>query len=568
LLRPLIVAVATAPVAAAPPDALFSEIAEQSGLRFRHFNGMSGRLYYPEVVGSGGALLDYDGDGDLDVYLVQGAMLGPDLTPEQALFPPVGDGPPRDRLFRNDLRTDGPHFVDVTGASGIDSRGYGMGVATGDYDNDGHPDLYVTNFGANELWRNRGDGSFENVTESAGVGDRRWSTSASFVDYDGDGWLDLMVANYLDYSYGRHKVCVSERGERDYCLPKSYRPAEDRLYRNRGDGTFRDVTREAGMAGALGNGLGISTADFNGDGRVDIYVANDLTPNMLWLQQADGGFVEDGLMSGSALNADGRAEASMGVDAADFDGDGDVDLFMTHFNRETNTVYLNDGTGFFVDATDAAGLGAPSWKFTSFGTGFFDYDLDGWLDLLVVNGGVTFPPGVDRALDSFPLDEPNQLFRNLGGSRFEDVTAAAGSAFELSEVSRGAAFGDIDNDGDTDVLVSNNNGPARLLRNEADVDLPWVGLRLVTGAGRRDALGARVEVRSGDTSRWRQGSADGSYASANDPRVLVALGEAGATRPASVSATVVWPDGSREIFEQVPVGRYSELRAGGGRSLE
>ncbi|MDX1382042.1 MAG: CRTAC1 family protein, partial [Thermoanaerobaculia bacterium] len=331
-------------------------------------------------------------------------------------------------------------------------------------------------------------------------------------------------------------------------------------YRNRGDGSFEDVTVAVGLSAEVGNGLGVTTGDFDGDGRIDLYVANDLTPNHLWLNRG-GRFESAGLASGSALNADGQAEASMGVDAADLDADGDLDLFMTHFSRETNTVYLNDGTGFFMDSTEMAGLGTPSWKYTAFGTGFLDYDLDGWLDLVVVNGAVVFPPGTDREATPYPLDEPNQLFRNLDGSRFQDVSAAAGPAFALSEVSRGAVLGDIDNDGDTDVVVTNNSGPTRVLRNEADVAAPWVGARAVTRG--RDALGALVWAdTAGPAGAIRPIRTDGSYASARDPRVAIALGRGFAAR--RVALVVRWPSGARERFEGLALGRYHTLVEGRG----
>ncbi|MEE2777224.1 MAG: CRTAC1 family protein [Acidobacteriota bacterium] len=549
-----------------PAAAPFSDATAEWGLSFHHFNGMSGRLYYPEVVGSGGALFDYDGDGDLDLYLVQGAMLGPGLTLDDAIVPPREPLPLRDRLFRNDLTDGVAQFVDVTEASGIEAVGYGIGVATGDYDSDGHIDLYVTNFGANQLWRNLGEGRFENATARAGVGDARFSSSASFVDLDADGWLDLVVANYLTYSYGAHKTCLNERGVHDYCLPKAYGPAADRLYRNLGDGSFADVSARAGLTQEPGNGLGVSTADFDGDGLVDFYIANDLTPNQLWINQGDGRFRNQGLASGSSLNSEGRAEASMGVDAADFDADGDVDIFMTHFSRETNTMYVNDGRGFFEDSTEMAGLATPSWSYTSFGTGFVDYDLDGWLDLLVVNGGVTFPPGSDRQADPYPLDENNQLFRSNGGREFYVVTAVAGPAFAVSGVSRGAVFGDIDNDGDTDVVVTNNSGPVQALRNEADTSRPWIGLRLRLQAGGRDAHGATVFAElEGPAAATRIVHTDGSYASARDPRVVIALGEAAKKK---VSVVVRWPDGRRERFSDIQVGSYHELVAGAGTRIE
>jgi enediyne biosynthesis protein E4 len=559
-----------APVGA---DDWFVDATAETGLDFVHFNGMSGRLYYVEVVGSGGALFDYDNDGDLDLYLVQGHMLGADVPPERALFPWRGEQPPRDRLYRNDLEVlpDGTRrvrFVDVTEESGIRAHGYGMGVVAADVDNDGWVDLYVTNFGGhNELWRNRGDGTFEEVAVTRGVAEERWSVSASFADFDGDGWLDLYVTNYLDYSFLAHKTCLTERGEPDYCLPSAYRPAVDRLYRNRGDGTFEDVSERAGIAAVVANGLGVASADFDGDGRVDFYVANDLMPNFLWLNQGDGNFVDDALLAGAALSADGKAEASMGIAVGDGDGDGDLDLFLTHFRREKNTYYRNDG-GVWRDASVEVGLAAPSYPYTAFGTAFLDFDGDGWLDLAVANGGVTFPPGTDRTRYPFALDEPNQLFRNLGRGQFEDVTALAGAAFAVSEVSRGLLAGDLDNDGDTDLVITNNSGPARVLLNRhaerpgATVSA-WLGVRLLTADGKRDALGAVATLEFAGRRLVRRAQSDGSYGSSSDPRVLFQW-----PRDASIGAAprvqVRWVDGSVEDFD-AQVGTYTTLRQGGGR---
>ncbi|HUP25096.1 MAG TPA: CRTAC1 family protein [Thermoanaerobaculia bacterium] len=569
---------ASARAAPVGPDDWFVDVTAETGLDFVHFNGMSGRLYYVEVVGSGGALFDYDNDGDLDLYLVQGHMLGADVPPERALFPWRGEHPPGDRLYRNDLEVlpDGTRrvrFVDVTEESGIRAHGYGMGVVAGDVDNDGWVDLYVTNFGSrNELWRNRGDGTFEEVAVTRGVAEERWSVSASFVDFDGDGWLDLYVTNYLDYSFIAHKICLTERGEPDYCLPSAYRPAADRLYRNRGDGTFEDVSERAGIAAVVANGLGVASADFDGDGRVDFYVANDLMPNNLWLNQGDGTFVDDALLAGAALSADGKAEASMGIAVGDGDGDGDFDLFLTHFRREKNTYYRNDG-GVWRDTSVEVGLAAPSYPYTSFGTAFLDFDGDGWLDLAVVNGAVTFPPGTDRKRQPFALDEPNQLFRNLGHGRFEDVTALAGAAFAVSEVSRGLLAGDLDNDGDIDLVITNNSGPARVLLARygegaagAERAGRWLGARLLTADGRRDALGAVAILEVDGRRLVRRAQSDGSYASAGDPRVLFRWPAPRSGAPARERLRVRWVDGALEEFE-VPVGAYSELRQASGRPV-
>ena len=557
------------PAADPAPKEIFSEVAKATGLDFVHFNGMSGEFYFAEPIGGGIALFDYDNDGDLDVYLTQGHMLGAGKTAADALFPPASEGALTDRLFRNDLviNPDGTRtlrFVDVTQASGIRAGGYGMGVATGDFDNDGWVDLYVTNFRANQLWRNNGDGTFTDATELSATGDPNWGVSAAFLDYDRDGWLDLYVGNYTDFTLDNNKACYAPNGARDYCSPRVFGAAPDRLYHNRGDGTFEEVSKASGITHAFGAALGVVVADFNGDGWPDIYVANDGTANQLWMNQRNGRFLDEALLSGTAVNMEGVAEASMGVDAADFDADGDEDLFMTHLVGETNTVYVNDGQGWFEDRTLATGLAVPSKAFTAFGVAWFDYDNDGWLDLFVANGGVRVTPILLRAGDNYPLHQSNQIFRNLGNGRFTEVTAQAGRAFALSEVSRGAGFGDLDNDGDTDILVANNSGPARLLRNNVGNSRHWLGLRLLDSRG-RDALGSRVEIRrSGGAVLWRRVRTDGSYATANDPRVLVGLG-----KQAGLSAVRVhWAGGKVEEWPALPVDRYTTLREGQGRVKE
>ena len=545
---------------------IFVDMAGAAGLDFRHFNGMSGELYFVEMNGSGAALLDFDRDGDLDAYLVQGAMLGPGKKLTDATMPPASPGPPRDRLFRNELVPTGElRFTDVTEASGIDARGYGMGVATGDVDNDGWPDLYLTNFGANQLWRNNGDGTFSDVTAAAGVDDDRWGISATFVDIDRDGWLDLYVGNYVDFTIAGHQTCLTAGGARDYCGPLAYHAEPDRLFRNLGAGAaggarFEDVSASAGLRAAPGNGMGAVTGDFNGDGWADIYVANDQMRNFMWINQGpEGGFRDEALMAGTAVNEEGQPEASMGVAAGDLENDGDEDLFMTHITRETNTLYLNDGSGFFTDSTIAAELGSASWEYTGFGTALFDYDNDGLLDVLTVNGAVRILEALARQGDPHPLAQSNQLFHNQGG-RFVDVSDRAGAAFRIGEVSRGAAFGDVDNDGDTDVLVSNNAGPARLLVNQVGQDRHWLGLAL-RGVGGRHMLGAWVGVKRGDRpTLWRRARTGGSYASAGDPRLLFGLGE----DPTVTAVEVHWPDGQVETFPVAGADRYLELTQGGG----
>jgi hypothetical protein len=557
----------------------FIDGTELSGLDFVHFNGMSGVFYDAEIFGPGVAMFDYDNDGDLDLFIVQGQMLGSKPL-GAALFPPR-TLPLQGRLYRNDstVAADGTRtvgLVNVTASSGINANGYGMGVAAGDVDNDGWIDLYLTNLGPNQLWRNNGNGTFSDVSKRSGTDDPGWGVSAAFVDIDRDGWLDLFVGNYLTYSVDRDVDCSSVAGMRDYCAPSEYRPQPDRLYRNRGDGTFADVTATSLVGGQYGPALGVVTADMNADGWIDMYVANDGQENLLWLNQRDGTFRNAGAASGAALNADGRPESSMGVDAGDFDNDGDEDLYMTHWQGEKNTLYVQQSPGIFEDRTAVAGLTAATLAPTGFGTAWGDFDNDGWLDLFVANGAVITIEALARANDPFPLHEPDQLFRNLGNGRFADVTTRAGQVLARPEVGRGAAVGDIDNDGDLDVIVGNNNGPARLLLNVMGTRHHWVGLRLVgerhprTSGGAavsagaetrrvRDMVGARVGVTSSDgATRWRRARADGSYASASDPRVLVGLGAA-----AGVSRVeVVWPSGRRESWGNVAVDRYTTLTEG------
>ena len=540
---------------------LFTECAEQVGLRFKHYNGMTGKFYLPEITGSGAALFDFDNDGDLDVYLVQGNVLEPGTKPGDTLFPWRGSEPPQGKLFRNDLTIakDGRRklaFTDATERSGIVAKGYGMGVAVGDINNDGLPDLYLTNLGANQMYLNKGDGKFADVTKQSGTDDARWTTSASFLDYDRDGWLDLMLVNYADFSVTNSPNCYAATTARDYCTPRVFRAPGNRLLHNKGHGVFEDVTAAAGLDKEFGHGLGVVTTDFNGDDWIDIYVANDGDQNQLWTNQKNGTFVNDALLAGAAVNRNGQTEAGMGVDAADFDGNGADDIFVTHLMDETNTLYLNLGQALFEDRTRESGLGMPGRRFTGFGTFFFDYDNDGWLDLFAANGAVQLLPELVRKKDPFPLGQPDQLFRNTGKGSFVEVVDGLAPEFQLLEVGRGAAFGDVDNDGDTDVLVANNNGPVRLFLNEVGSPNHWLGLRLVGKSG-RDMLGAQVEIGvAKNTILRRRVRTDGSYLVANDPRVLVGLGPV--TRVQLVR--VRWPDGTNEEFKDLAVDKYTTLK--------
>lgn len=489
---------------------------------------MSGSFYYREIMAPGVALLDYDNDGALDVFVVQ--SVGPS------------------RLFHNDSKGGALHFADVTTKSGVATNGYAMGVATGDFNNDGCVDLYVTVLGPNQLFRNNCDGTFTEVSKASGTDDGGWSVSATFFDYDRDGYLDLFVGNYVDYSIAANKQCFSMSGSLDYCPPHIYRASPSHLYHNNHDGTFTDVTLKSGVGREYGPALGAIAADFNGDGWPDLYVANDGQPNQLWVNQKNGTFRNLALLAGVALSPEGLAKSSMGIDAADFDNDGDEDIFITELTGQGHDLYVNDGRGAFEDRSAQLGTRLASLPFTGFGAGWIDIDNDGWLDLVTVNGAVTQKLEAVARNEKFALQETKQVFRNLMG-RFEDATRFAGSAFEVEEVSRGLAFGDVDNDGDLDMVVGNAAGPLRLLMNNVGNRKHWVGLTV--------PVGSRVAVTTSDgrtLTRWSH--TDGSYASARDPRVLVGVGDAGGP----VKVTMTRPDGTTVEQTDVPIDRYTTIR--------
>jgi hypothetical protein len=531
----------------------FADVTSQTGLDFTHVNGAAGELLLPEVIGAGGALFDFDNDGDLDLFAVQSGTPGTRNPGSQVR------SHSHHRLYRNDLSPGGRapvRFTDVTERSGIAATGYGMGVASGDFDNDGWIDLYVTNLGSNQLFRNNGNGTFTDVTAKSGTDDARWSTSATFFDYDRDGWLDLFIANYVSFSPAMKRACFSAGSARDYCNPAVYDPGPDRLFHNNRDGTFSDVTQRSGIGVPSGRGLGVRASDFNGDGWIDLYVANDGDANQLWMNQRGSGvFTDEALLTGVAVNRMGQPQGSMGIDAGDVDRDGDEDLFVTNLDNEGNTLYVNVGGGLFEDRT--AEFGLFKLGFTGFGTRFIDYDNDGWLDVIVVNGAVRHLSQQVQAGDPYPLKQRSQLFRNDRGRRFEDVSGGAGPAFAQLQVARGAATGDLDNDGDTDVVVFNNSGPARVLLNEVGNRRHWLGIRAIDARNTRDAVHARVAL-AGQRGAARSVQTDGSYCTANDPRVLFGVADASAAQ----TVRVQWVGGQVEEFRNLAVDRYWILESG------
>ena len=540
----------------------FVDVTEQSGIAFVHVNGASGKYYAIETMCPGCGLFDCDGDGDLDLYLINGAPLPGFQTPVT----------PTNRLYRND---GGWRFVDVTVESGTGDTGYGMGCAVGDYDNDGDLDLYVTNFGCNVLYRNEGDGRFVDVTARAGVGDARWSSSAAFVDYDADGRLDLYLANYADFRLEDNRICSLPNTDiPGYCHPDVYPGTGDVLYRNEGDDAFRDVTREAGVYLPNGRGLGVLCMDFDSDGDVDIYVANDTMENYLFENGGDGTFSEVGLLSGAAFNEMGHTEAGMGVDGADVDGNGYPDIIIGHLASETNTLYMNNGDGTFTDMTAVLGIAAPSLVNVTFGQVFLDADNDGDADAFAANGHVV--DNIGLVSDVYTYRQANKLYENVERGRFVDASARFGPAMQIRRASRGLAAGDIDNDGDVDLLVANVADRVDLLWNDGGNRNNWLMVKLVGGQGsgvggqgsgesrqawsNRDGIGARVTVVSGDLRQVKEVHSAASYQSAQDLRLHFGLGQ----RQRVDVVEVRWPSGRVERIPDVTPNRMLVVEEGAG----
>jgi hypothetical protein len=538
----IVLATSAAVAADAPPSVpvRFTDVTRQAGIDFVHVNGASGRKYYVETMGSGACWIDHDSDGDIDLYVVNSGAL-PGFTT---------GAPTTGRLYEN--RGDGT-FRDITQRAGLAHPGYGMGCAAGDVENDGDLDLFVTRFGDNVLYRNDG-GGFTDVTGRAGIAGSGWSTSAAFADIENDGDLDLYVAAYIDFTLDNNKFC-GEPGLRAYCHPDAYNGLPDRLYVNRGDGTFEDASARAGVASPLGKGLGVVFTDIDADGFADAYVANDKTINFLYRNRGDATFADISLASGAGLSEQGAPQAGMGVDAGDVNGDGRFDLIVTNLDYETNELYLNNGDRTFADATFPSGLGAADFLNVGWGVDFLDYDLDGDRDLAIVNGHILDNAHLfnDQTLHA----QPRSMLDNDGMGRFREVGPALGEAFTRPAVGRGLAVGDYDDDGDLDLFIVNNNAPAELLRNEMSAPgRHWLSLALRGTRSNRFGVGARVEVvtRDGDGTPRRQADevrAGSSYLSQNDLRLHFGLGSARAAERVEIR----WPSGTLQILSDVAADR-------------
>jgi hypothetical protein len=528
------------------PQFPFEEIPPgKSGIRWVHSNGKSPEKYLPETSGAGCAFLDYDNDGWMDIYLVNSGKCD-FFTPN----PPL-----RNALYKNNR--DGT-FTDVTLEAGVAGGGFGQGVAVGDYDGDGFPDLYVTQYGRSILFHNNGDGTFSDVTEKAGVAAPGWASSAVWFDYDNDGRLDLFVGRFVNFSKELNKPCgIHDDGRHHYCIPKIYSPMPSWLFHNNGDGTFTDVSQESGIAGRLGKVWGVVATDINNDGLIDLWVSNDTVANFLFVNRGKGKFDEIATTAGVAYSDAGRARSGMGVDSADFNEDGWMDLFVANLDRELFAIYKNNHDETFDDVALPAGIGKATKFMSGWGLKFFDYDNDGDLDLFLANGN---PDDLISSLHGeVTYEEPLMLFRNTGKS-FQDVSARSGPVFAMPMSSRGLAIGDFDNDGAVDVLVSVNNGVPLLLRNNAGRQNHWLGIHLIGKKSNPDAVGAKLSYQAGDLKRSRTKVGGGSYLSSHDPRIVLGLGK----HEKIDWLEVKWPlpSGATQRFTELPVDRYIKLVEG------
>jgi len=539
MLAVLFLAPANAQDAALPSTIRFEELAAKAGVKFITANGPTENKNQPQTMVGGVALLDYDGDGYLDIYLVGGAAI-PSLKKESPAY--------WNRLYHNNR--DGT-FTDVTEKAGLAGAGYGSGVAVGDYDNDGWPDIFLANVTGNQLFHNNGDGTFSDVTDKAGLrgalldGKKMWSVGAGWFDYNNDGLLDLFVVNYTKWEVNKDPYCSVRNGVRAYCHPDHYAPLHNTLYRNNGDGTFTDVSVETGIAAHFGKGMSVTFADYDGDGFMDLFVANDTTQNFLFHNLQGKKFEEIAVQAGVAFAPDGAALSGMGADFRDVNNDGLPDIWHTAVEREEFPLFVNRGSGDFVDMTVANGLGKTN-EMSGWGNGIFDFDNDGWKDLFVARSNVM--DNVELLNSNRRYPEPNSVFRNLGKGKFADVSASAGPDFQRAAANRGVAFGDFDNDGKMDMVVTVLNGPVQLFHNISTNDNHWILLKLVGKKSNRMGLGAQIKITTPDgSSQWNEATTAVGYAAASDSRVHFGLGQNG--RIARIE--IRWPSGIRQELKDI-----------------
>jgi len=545
--RVCLAAAALAWTLGAPPAPLptFSDVTARAGIHFRHNSGAFGKKYLPETLGSGCAFLDIDNDGWPDIVFVNSRNWPG--HPGAASYP---------ALYHNNR--DGT-FTDVTRQSGLAVEMYGMGVAVGDYDNDGNVDVFITALDGNHLFHNSGGGKFTDVTKSAGVGAQMFSTSAIWFDYDRDGRLDLFVTNYVDWSIDKDLFCTLDGTRKSYCTPESYKGRSPTLYHNRGDGTFEDVTKKAGVYDATSKGLGVAMLDYDDDGWPDLIVTNDTQPNRLYRNQRNGTFADAGMTAGVAFDEGGVARAGMGVDAADFDGSGRPGIVIGNFSNQMMTLYANEGKGLFIDEAPTSSIGRASLLTLTFACFFFDADLDGLPDIFAANGHVA--DDINAVQPKVTYAEPPHLFRNLGARRFEAVSAKVGAAFQQPMVARGAAYADIDNDGDLDLIVTTNNGPARLLRNDGGNRNHMLRVKAVGTTSNRDGIGAKIRVRlENGASQWALVRSGSSYLSQSELTLTFGLGSATAVK----AVEITWPDGQIDTLPRTAGDQTIVVKQGGG----
>jgi hypothetical protein len=525
----------------------FTDITSQAGIRFKHNSGAFGKKYLPETMGSGVCFIDYDNDGWQDILLINSM----DWAGHKS-----GNSYPA--LYHNNR--DGT-FTDVTRQAGLAVEMYGIGCAVGDYDNDGYDDIYITTVGSNHLFRNLHNGKFADVTAKAGVADPGFSSSAVWFDYDNDGKLDLFVAHYVEWSIDTDQYCSLDNKNKSYCTPQRFKGQSSTLFHNKGDGTFENVTKKAGLYDPTGKALGVALLDYDNDGWLDLFVSNDTEPNKLYHNNRDGTFTDVGVAAGLAYGEAGTARAGMGTDAADYDNSGWQSLVLGNFTNESMSLYHNDGSGLFTDEAPRTGIATISNKSLTFGTFFFDYDLDGLPDILAVNGHVS--DDISVVQPNVKYAQPPHLFRNLGGNKFEEVTTKVGDALPRPIVGRGAAYADVDNDGDLDLVITTNNGPARLLRNDNGNKNDMLRVKTIGTRSNRDGIGAKVTVKTANGARlFAMVKTGSSYLSQSELPLTFGLGKPDASK--TVSVKIVWPSGRKDSISNVKANQFITVQEGKG----